>query len=436
MSDIAPAPSLMSKLASDENSRSTADQIQRIRLYAAALLLFAIPALGTKLAHLGPAANPTAHQSAGFPIVQAQHAPPVVDPVAIKTISHDDARTINAAIPFSKVPNPAARPFHFSGSSAALERAVDCLAAAQYFEAGDNSTGQKAVAQVVLNRVRHPAFPKSVCSVVFQGTERTSGCQFTFTCDGALGRTPPAAAWKRARTLARSMLMGRIERKVGYATHYHTDWVVPYWSNSLDKVSEVHTHLFFRWPGQWGKPGAFLKSVRTSEPTIAKLARLSPAHREKGGPVLDLSPEGLKAPQMRINAVELAEAPKQYDGSQSSSASSTGKARLVATSPQKDAFIIALPRGMATGDYLATAQTFCAGRPKCRIMGWHSDAPPPTSFPVPRSSLPNMRFSYIHNAQSGLQRLLWNCDMVPQDNPRNCMRERIPVAELLPPAKP
>ena len=111
--------------------------------------------------------------------------PPPVEPVQIYALGPEEARAFNAKIPFSRDPNPAARPFLFRGSDADLARATDCLAAAQLYEAGDDAIGEQAVAQVVLNRVRHPAFPKTVCGVVFQGQERRTGCQFTFTCDGA-----------------------------------------------------------------------------------------------------------------------------------------------------------------------------------------------------------------------------------------------------------
>ncbi|MDE8453312.1 cell wall hydrolase, partial [Klebsiella pneumoniae] len=93
-----------------------------------------------------------------------------------------------ASVPFVEGPNPAARPFRLPGDAPQQARAIDCMAAAVLYEAGDDPVGQRAVAQVVINRVRHPAFPKTICGVVFQGSERPTGCQFTFTCDGALVR--------------------------------------------------------------------------------------------------------------------------------------------------------------------------------------------------------------------------------------------------------
>src|SRR3546814_2944120 len=105
-----------------------------------------------------------------------------------------------------------ARPFVYPGDPSNRARARDCMAAAMLYEAGDDSKGQLAVGQVVINRVRHPAFPKSICEVVFQGSDRATGCQFTFTCDGALARRYSDAAWKRAQDNASMMLAGQIGR--------------------------------------------------------------------------------------------------------------------------------------------------------------------------------------------------------------------------------
>src|SRR3954465_8884442 len=214
-------------------------------------------------------------------IIPGLGAPPVPEPLQFRDVAPQDAVAINAAVPLSTEPNPPARPFSEAFATPADRlRATECLTAAIYYEAAiEPLDGQRAVAQVVLNRVRHPAFPKSVCGVVFQGSDRSTGCQFTFSCDGALTRWhPSAAAWKRAREVAIAALNGSVYGKVGYATHYHTDWVVPYWSASLDKVSAVKTHLFFRWTGWWGTPAAFLRSVSGFEPGIAALDGFSAAH--------------------------------------------------------------------------------------------------------------------------------------------------------------
>jgi hypothetical protein len=121
--------------------------------------------------------------------------------------------------------------------------------------------GKRGVAQVVLNRVRHPAFPNSVCGVVMQGSNRTTGCQFTFSCDGSLYRRPSPQGWQSARQTALAALSGAVEPSVGMATHYHADYVRPYWASSLDKVAVIGTHIFYRWSGSWGKRVAFNQAL-------------------------------------------------------------------------------------------------------------------------------------------------------------------------------
>jgi hypothetical protein len=182
--------------------------------------------------------------------------PPVLN---LPGMTPDQARAINASIPFSSLPNPAARPFFIPPTNLLdATRAVDCLTAAIYYEAGNESLeGQQAVAQVILNRMRHPAFPKSVCGVVFQGSNKTTGCQFTFTCDGSLFRKPNDAHWARSRLVAVAALNGYVMKAIGNATHYHADYVAPYWSTSLIKVGKIGAHIFYRWTGGWGQPRAF-----------------------------------------------------------------------------------------------------------------------------------------------------------------------------------
>ena len=161
-------------------------------------------------------------------------------------LSMEQARTFNANVPFVPGPLPPARPFVFHGSPAARLQAADCLATAALYEAADDERGQRAVMQVVLNRVRAPGFPKTVCGVVYQGAELPTGCQFSFTCDGSLQRRPEHAGWAAARKLAMRALAGALFRPVGNATHYHADWTVPWWIDSLDKIAQVHGHIFYR----------------------------------------------------------------------------------------------------------------------------------------------------------------------------------------------
>lgn len=169
----------------------------------------------------------------------------------------DQAKLLNAALPFAGGPLHAANPFAVSGSDLDEHRAMLCLTQAVYYEAGfEPLEGRRAVAQVVLNRLRHPAFPKSVCGVVYQGAG-TGVCQFTFVCDGALYRAPARDAWVEAEKIARAALAGYVERSVGEATHYHADYVAPRWAPLLAKVAQIGQHIFYRWPGAWGTPAAF-----------------------------------------------------------------------------------------------------------------------------------------------------------------------------------
>lgn len=193
------------------------------------------------------------------PEAAAQTAPaPAPPPLLIRQLPVDQALKLNAAIPLAEGPNPAAKPFVFKGDEAARAQALECLTSAIYYEAGQESVdGQRAVAQVVLNRVRHPAFPASVCGVVYQGSTRATGCQFTFTCDGSLYRGAEAAGWRRAYRVAEAALAGYVYAPVGNSTHYHANYVVPYWASTLAKNAVVGSHIFYRWAGGWGQPSAF-----------------------------------------------------------------------------------------------------------------------------------------------------------------------------------
>jgi hypothetical protein len=210
-------------------------------------------------------------------------------PEAVQDISQDAARVWNAALPFSTDPvRPSAPFFAPAADIESYSRALDCLTTAIYYEAASESAaGQAAVAQVVLNRARHPAYPRTVCGVVFQGSERTTGCQFSFTCDGAMARPPSIAGWRRARAVASAALNGHVATAVGTATHYHTDWVAPYWAARLSKVVKIGTHIFYRWTGAWGLPAAFRGVYAGAEPVVGRMAALSTISFEAPAEVLD-----------------------------------------------------------------------------------------------------------------------------------------------------
>ena len=172
---------------------------------------------------------------------------------------------------------PIARPLTVSVSGEDHYRAAQCLTAAIYYEAASEpDAGQRAVAQVVLNRVSHPAFPKTVCGVVYQGSER-AGCQFSFACDGSMARRPMAQFWDRARRVANDALAGNVFAGVGLSTHYHTGAVHPAWDQSMQLVDIIGAHRFYRWPGLAGRPSAFNALYRGGEPIAAPHTRLAGA---------------------------------------------------------------------------------------------------------------------------------------------------------------
>ncbi|MBH5322233.1 cell wall hydrolase [Aurantiacibacter sediminis] len=169
----------------------------------------------------------------------------------------DDGNTMPLAAPVLRI----------AGSDRDHVRAQQCMTQAIYYEAASESeSGQRAVAQVVLNRVAHPAYPRSVCGVVYQGSERRTGCQFTFTCDGSLARQPSQSGWNRASRIAREALSGVVYARVGTATHYHTLAVSPYWAPSLETIGIIGAHIFYRWPGRAGQPDAFSARYAGAEP--------------------------------------------------------------------------------------------------------------------------------------------------------------------------
>lgn len=168
----------------------------------------------------------------------------------------------------------AAEPFQAGFvDNASPARALECLTQAIYYEgATEPGAGQQAIAQVVLNRVSHSAFPSTVCGVVYEGAERTTGCQFTFTCDGSLARRPSELLWARARRTAQAALGGFVAEKVGRATHYHADYVDPYWSSSLDRIDKIGVHIFYVWKGSAGRPEAFASDYAGVEPDTSGFA--------------------------------------------------------------------------------------------------------------------------------------------------------------------
>jgi spore germination cell wall hydrolase CwlJ-like protein len=203
---------------------------------------------------------PPATPSAASPL----NLPP---PDLLRPIPPEEALKENAARPFSGRPDSAADPFNLRSDAKSRERALECMTQAVYYEAAsEGGDGQRAVAQIVLNRMRHPGYPSTVCGVIYQGSDRPTGCQFTFTCDGSLARLPIQSLWKQARKIAEQALAGKVFAPVGHATHYHADYVLPYWADSLDKSVQIGRHIFYRLKGGLGSAGAFSQRYAGTEP--------------------------------------------------------------------------------------------------------------------------------------------------------------------------
>nr|WP_312162037.1 cell wall hydrolase [Brevundimonas diminuta] len=147
---------------------------------------------------------------------------------------------------------------------------LECLTQAVYYEARNESEeGQAAVAEVVINRSRHRAYPKSICEVVYQRNSRT--CQFTFTCDGSIGRRPVnAVAWARAERIAREVHEGRSSSQLPKnSVNYHANYVRPSWGARLARVRQIGAHIFYGAPLNGGStPGAY---EREAAPAPARL---------------------------------------------------------------------------------------------------------------------------------------------------------------------
>lgn len=180
-----------------------------------------------------------------------------VSPDVLASVSSPDAPQF--AQPFVAVADDAT----------SLGRALDCMTQAIYYEAANEpEDGRRAVAQVVLNRVRHSAFPNSVCGVVYQGSHRTTGCQFTFTCDGSLARAPAPRQWVQARRIAAEALAGEVYRPIGDATFYHANYVSPNW-RGLDRIDQIGLHIFYRFRGRFGDTSAFSDRYSGYEPAVS-----------------------------------------------------------------------------------------------------------------------------------------------------------------------
>jgi hypothetical protein len=340
--------------------------------------------------------------------------PPGATAIAPVGPAADIARLINAGTPFALGRAAPALPFLALGGGTDYLRAADCLAAAGFYEAGTKPDDQRAVMQVVLNRVRHKAFPHSVCGVVFQGSQLRTGCQFTVTCDGAmLRRQPSQAAWRQAQAVAMEMLSGRTDPAVGQATHYHTNWVHPVWSGQMEKIAAVDTHLFFRWPGRAGNPQAFGVRYAGAEPQIGQLAGMSFAHRGEQLPPSSVAPApsvALALPTTRFPQIDNALTARREPMPDTTHA------------PDADVILIALDAGADPDSFLRLAETRCAGKATCRFLGWTNPARKASQLPISGAAIDAMSFSYIRQGPGDPGKARWNCSEFARGDTAQCLR--------------
>ena len=255
----------------------------------------------------GRLSEPRATQTPSRPASPRRQAPRVTRPeapapTAVATSpSAPSSHSSPARAEFSTITPPAytGRPVRTSGGRYQPPRLdlitppvvpdsdVECLTQAIYYEARNESVeGQAAVAEVVINRSRARGYPQKICQVVYQRNSRT--CQFTFTCDGSIGRSPVnMTAWARAERIAREVYDGRSKSLLPRTSvNYHANYVRPSWGRRLERVRQIGAHIFYgsALNGQ-GTPGA------------------EPAHRQ--------APNGLQF--VRNEAMERAYAQLQTD---------------------------------------------------------------------------------------------------------------------------
>ncbi len=211
------------------------------------------------------ASTPASQANAMVPAYDHDDAPPVrlaslnagvmpmppVQPEAT-TVSLPPLNMVPLPTPAPGVPPPSpAQRLNLDAKEYA--KAERCLANAIYWEARSEPVrGQMAVAQVVMNRVFSPFYPKDVCSVVYQNAHRHLSCQFTFACDGKRKTITERGHWARANRIAKQTLDGQIYvQEVAKSTHYHAAYVNPIWNREMKKLVRFGLHSFYR-PYAWG----------------------------------------------------------------------------------------------------------------------------------------------------------------------------------------
>jgi spore germination cell wall hydrolase CwlJ-like protein len=251
--DPEPAPTVTASLAptaapavAEERSFISAPMVFEAPKPADAQVLTAMPPTEVVIAAPQPAA-PAAPVATPQPVEQpVQQASVAAEPSPVEF-----PKSVMLTLPLPKPPLSPAQRLELQGKD--YDKAEKCLAQAIYFEArNEPARGQQAVAQVVLNRVFSPYYPKDVCSVVYQNAHRHLSCQFTFACDGKPEAVNERGAWARANRIAVQALNARVWLpEVNKATHYHAAYVRPRWIREMKLLVRYGLHIFYR-PSNWG----------------------------------------------------------------------------------------------------------------------------------------------------------------------------------------
>ena len=296
----------------------------------------------------------------------------------------------------------AANPFYFAGSTTDLGRATECLAMAAWYEAGDSNEDQRSVMQVVLNRVAHPSFPNSVCGVVFQGSQLSTGCQFTFTCDGSIQRRRPSgAALARARQAALAALEGSTYAPVAQATHYHADYVQPWWASSMLQLAKVGRHIFYRLPGGRGVLPAKPGNAGAEQDFVSLVARSNRPGSAGDGE----GPENIgDADADFIPETQLAAGPPS-------------PARRVVTNAQ----FLQLDPGSASGRWALSALARCQGRQECQVVGYGDGGAVEANRALPAGQRARPLFLFLRDGASRIELALWDCQRVSRPDASQCL---------------
>ena len=377
---------------------------------ALTLLPFALLAL------MGGLPAPTASPPPISPVEAAEPMPYLPaspeDTVVLSELTATDARARNAAVEFAAVGPGTPSPFRFDGSAADRLRARDCLALAGMAEAGGGDSDQRAVMQVILNRVRHPAFARTVCGVVFEGAQRPTGCQFSFTCDGSLARRYSDAAWRAARDRAEQMLGGATHAPVGNATHFHADYVYPWWSDQLDKVAQVGAHIFFRWRGFWGSRSALSARYTGGEPDPLRL-RETALVTAAANPLPGLLESGEAVRSItRDSVARAADKPPRAAASPGQPGAGAGVHFVLVAPSDSPAALV------------ERARSLCSGGGYCRVQGWSEAEQIPAQLPLSEAARRSLRFSFVASNANGGEAVFFDCRLFPSPQSGTCLPAR------------